>query len=346
MKNQQVIISMNASGRHRLMFTVLSITLTAFFSLSALLFFMIRFSSIPFFEDLRNIYIETAMTTMRHQYLATEIFSKSQIDSVMSKTLLSVQKEKIIDNVILPDIPETVTSSVYEEKLKKSRIDLIDVSGPGYKGKLLIVHNPSRVKLSASTKPGVIGERLGDIVKREEAIGGINASAFVDIDGVGLGDTPTGIVIKDGKVIYDPREKTNSIIGFNCKDQFVIGNYRNEELTGLNLRDAIEFSPFLIISGEKQIKDGNSGGGGIQPRTAIGQALDGKVLLLVIDGRQLHSLGANLKQVQDILFDYGAYNAASVDGGSSSSMWYNGELLTKPCGPSGERYLPNAFIIK
>lgn len=332
--------------RHRILFKVISIGCFTLLCVLTVLFLLIRYSNIPLFQSIRSIYIETAMTTMSHQYLATEIFSHNEIEEVMNSTLSSLQKNKIIDYVILPDTSETVSNAVYEEKIRKSQIEAIDISGTGYKGKLLIIHDPSRVKLAISSKFGEIGERLGDIVKRENAVGGINASGFIDVEGVGLGDTPTGIVIKNGKIIYDPKTEMNSIIGFNYKDQLVIGNYNNKELENLNLRDAIEFSPFLIINGEKQIGNGSTGGGGIQPRTAIAQTQDGKVLMLVIDGRQVHSLGATLKQVQDILYEYGAYNAASVDGGSSTSMWYKGEIQSKPCGPAGERLLPTAFIFK
>jgi exopolysaccharide biosynthesis protein len=89
-----------------------------------------------------------------------------------------------------------------------------------------------------------------------------------------------------------------------------------------------------------------NGGWGIQPRTAIGQTIDGKVLMLVIDGRQVGSIGATLKNVQDIMLEHGAYNAANLDGGSSTVMYYQGELLNKPCSIKGERLLPDAFVVK
>jgi exopolysaccharide biosynthesis protein len=93
------------------------------------------------------------------------------------------------------------------------------------------------------------------------------------------------------------------------------------------------------------IKSGN-GGWGLAPRTAIGQTKDGTVLLLVIDGRQLSSLGATLKDVQDIMLSYGAYNAANLDGGSSTTMVYNGKIINTPSSQYGPRYLPSAFIVK
>jgi hypothetical protein len=63
------------------------------------------------------------------------------------------------------------------------------------------------------------------------------------------------------------------------------------------------------------------------------------------DGRQVGSLGATLKNVQDILLDYGAYNAYNLDGGASSTMVYDSSVVNKPSDIMGERYVPCAFIV-
>jgi exopolysaccharide biosynthesis protein len=68
--------------------------------------------------------------------------------------------------------------------------------------------------------------------------------------------------------------------------------------------------------------------------------------MLAIDGRQVSSVGATLRDVQDIMLEYGAVNAANLDGGSSTTIFYNGKIMNSPCGPSGARYLPSAFIVK
>ena len=102
----------------------------------------------------------------------------------------------------------------------------------------------------------------------------------------------------------------------------------------------------MIVNGQNRIKEGN-GGYGLHPRTAIGQTLDGSILMLVIEGRQLHSIGATMKDCQDILSSYGAVNAAALDGGSSSIMYFDGKIQTKPSnGTTYGRYLPSAFIVK
>lgn len=111
------------------------------------------------------------------------------------------------------------------------------------------------------------------------------------------------------------------------------------------IESAVEFGPFIIVNGNNQIKNSNSGG--IHPRMAIGQKQDGTMLFVVIDGRQPgYSIGTNLLELQKIFEKYGAYNAANLDGGSSATMYYNGKVVNKTSTPMGERYLPNAFIVE
>ena len=72
----------------------------------------------------------------------------------------------------------------------------------------------------------------------------------------------------------------------------------------------------------------NGLGSGLNPRTAIGQCADGSVLMLVTDGRGKNGhLGASASDLIEIMEKYGAVNAANLDGGSSSCMYYNDEYL-------------------
>ena len=94
------------------------------------------------------------------------------------------------------------------------------------------------------------------------------------------------------------------------------------------------------------IKHGD-GGWGISPRSAIGQRKDGTALFLVVDGRQPgYSIGATLADMQNIMYKQGAYIAANLDGGSSTTLYYNGKVVNKPADLLGERMIPTSFIVK
>ena len=120
-----------------------------------------------------------------------------------------------------------------------------------------------------------------------------------------------------------------------------------EQAIEMGMRDCISISnsigPFLIINGEAQ--DVSGVGGGINPRTAIGQRADGSVILLVVDGRQANSLGATFADLLYIMQEYGAVNASTMDGGTSTQMYYDGEVINKPYSPTGPRQCPTAFLV-
>ena len=112
------------------------------------------------------------------------------------------------------------------------------------------------------------------------------------------------------------------------------------------MAEGVSFGPPLIMNGKKLITEGD-GGWGVAPRTAIGQRKDGAILFLVIDGRQPgYSLGATLLDVQNILYEQGAYIAANLDGGSSTTLYFNGKVVNKPADMLGERMIPTAFVVK
>lgn len=299
------------------------------------------------FHTMRDIWITTAMGTFTHQYLATAFFSEETIAEVMEDNTI-VEPEGTTNPSLVhiatpaPTIPGEPAPT--EEPLKT---ELIRIDQKGYKGYLIVIEDPSRVYLALAEKLGTVGQRLPALLEKDGALGGINASGFKDPEGHGLGGEPTGIVICNGELLYDDTSSyhmLHSVVGFNRDNILIVGKYTTEEVLQLNLRDAVEFSPILITNGITALPKGNSGG--INPRTAIGQRADGAVLLLVIDGRQVSSIGCSYSEAMTILEDHGAVNACALDGGSSSTLVYDQELKNNPCGPSGARLLPNSWAFK
>jgi exopolysaccharide biosynthesis protein len=320
-------------------FIIINIFIACSFS-----FYMVYYGP---FKNIRDMLVTTAMTTLRHQYIVKAFLSENTINEIMDKN-------KIDDNDKYSDESAIAVSSGNIDETEKDnsndqeaddKIEIKDISNGKFKAHMLIVSNPKRVVAASSNKLGKTGTKLSDMVKGYNAIGGINAGGFSDENGHGTGGTPTGFLIEGGKVLYGNPNERARLIGFNEDSVLVMGNYTLKEAKEKKIRDGVSFGPFLVINGEPTIKGGN-GGAGLQPRTAIGQRKDGTVLMLVIDGRRIDSVGATLKEVQDIMLEYGAYNAANLDGGSSTTMFYGGQLINKPSTPAGQRYLPSAFIIK
>lgn len=283
------------------------------------------------FTRIRDTFVTSAMTTMNHKYLAKIFLSDSEIEKILNENKVNAPTE---------DEDQSDITIKYEN----NNIELVNIETTRFKGYLLIVDNPKRVKIGTSQNLGERGETLGQIIKRYNAVAGINAGGFSNAM-TGTGGIPSGIIIENYKTKYIDDEKTFNIVGFNDKDILIVGQYTLSKIKKMNIRDAISFGPPLIVNGKPMIQKGD-GGWGIAPRTAIGQTQDGKVLLLTIDGRQKDSLGATLKDVQDVLLEYGAYNASNLDGGSSATMYNDGKLVNSPSDILGERAIPSAFIVE
>lgn len=289
------------------------------------------------FTNIRDMIVTTAMTTMSHQYFATFFLSDEKINEILAKN----RPTELAEEQNLGEIKIDSSNSTDDTE----GIELVDVSSSTFNGYLLIVKDPSRVKLVTAPRLGTVGATTSQIVEAYDAVGGINAGGFAD-DALGTGGKPSGIIIEDG-VLKTPDEAntSHSIVGFDNDNKMVVSYSMNyTKMKALNLRCAVSFGPIIIMNGQPTIRSGD-GGWGIQPRTVIGQRKDGAVLMLVIDGRQANSLGATLKNVQDILLQYDCYNAFNLDGGASSTMVYNKKLVNKPSDIMGERYVPTAFII-
>jgi hypothetical protein len=97
--------------------------------------------------------------------------------------------------------------------------------------------------------------------------------------------------------------------------------------------DVLGGTPVLLLDGVQQVQDFYCGDAFCdrQPRTAVGVTADGKMLLVVVDGRQPgYSVGMTLQELANLMQSLGAQNAINLDGGGSSTMWVNGMLANRP----------------
>ena len=311
------------------------------------------FGNIPFIVKWRNIWIETAMTTDQHKWLATWFFPDSLIDKVMEAQVdikeISVtdiygnQSSDVLgqENLVVGE-KDKFGNTVYANDLEEN-IVILEIKKSNFTGKLVLVDDPSRVFLGVTDYKGSRGEFICDYLEKENAVVGVNASGFVDKGGVSLGGEITGQCVSKGEY-WGTYSSLYTLVGFDENDRLVVGGI--EDWKEYNIRDGFQYRPTLILDGKKVVED--SAGWGLQPRTVIGQCQNGVVLMLVVDGRQVgYSIGATMEDCADILLQYGAVTAGACDGGSSSVIGYNGEVINKPSArnmPTG-RYLPSAWLV-
>jgi exopolysaccharide biosynthesis protein len=271
-------------------------------------------------------------------YTDEEIADIERRNAIADTTMIT---DTSMVSVILPEEGEETDTQMTEP------IEIIDVKGTTYNGKLMLVKDPSRLFVGVVPEFGDgNGMNVINLCKRYDAVAGINGGEFVD-GAVTSTAMPVGLVISQGKLLNGDLNTTYHVTGFNQENVLVIGNMTGQQALDLGIRDCVNINrsigPFLIINGEAQDVEGV--GGGLNPRTAIGQRADGVVLLLVVDGRQANSLGATFGDLIDIMSEYGAVNASAMDGGTSAQMCYEGEIINKPYSPFGARECPTGFLV-
>lgn len=307
-------------------------------------------------DGFRNFWITSAMTTMNHQYLATWLYSDETIQKVLANNQI-VEIDEVSDSDSIK-IRKYSAKTIYKNEYEKAVLTkdpgndlykVIPVSGTSYQGYLVAVYDPSRISVATTKYLGKYGESITTVAKRENAIIAMNAGGFYDPDWNSNGALPHGTVISNGKVVsdYEDARVGGGFICFTKENKLILGKMTKEEALAKGCRDAVEFGPYLIVNGKSSFIKGN-GGWGIAPRTAIGQRKDGTVLMLVINGRIPSSIGADLVDLTEIMENYGAYNAANLDGGSSSELVINQKIVNTPVagGVNGLRDMPTFWIVK
>lgn len=304
---------------------------------------------------------------------ATELFTTTFLETGQMKFIvscfLSEQRiQEIVNNNSMSEMTQEVNANLIQINNNDSNlkdIELVHVSGNTFQGKMLIIKDPSRVKLSTTYPWGEYGQELDQLVKKSNAIAGVNGGLYVSDSN--KGGKPLGLVVCNGEIQYNnPAGYAGlHLIGFDESNILRIIN-----LEGMNskqieqlvkdekIRDAVVFQEEssdknnhfvkLVVNGEARQLNGS--GSGANPRTVIGQRADGSVLLLVTDGRGASGhLGATASDLINVMMEYGAVNAANLDGGSSSSMYYNDkyEMTSVTLYYSNSSWrLPTAFVVE
>lgn len=304
------------------------------------IFFNIIFAAVlvPFilfwgpFESLKIVAVG-AVATSRHPQVVEAFLSQEEISRIMNSNNSQGfgSGQAIGRTAVVTD--------------KTAGITIEDIQGRSFKGKVMLIKDPKRVKLAVTKEIGVTGERVSDMVKDMGAIAGINAGGFYDPNGKGNGAFPDGVTMHEGKIVHNNvGNKAVNIVGFDKEGKLVLGKMTADELVEKKMQEVVTFEPNLIVNGKPAIV--GDGGWGIAPRTGIGQKADGTVIFVVIDGRQpTWSIGATLRDLMNVFEDYDAVNAVNLDGGSSSELVYDGKVMNKLWNIFGERYIPTAFVV-
>ena len=238
-----------------------------------------------------------------------------------------------------------------------------EYQGKTFNAHIMIVRDPSRVSLGLSyeyngsnatsfstSNPGV---RLNQVMANyPNVVAAVNGGAFNDdgTSGSEVGSVAAGVTLAGGRFISNSyrgflsSDFAPAFAGFNTENILIVAeNMTEQKASEWNIRDGCEFGPLLIVNSQVNQSIYSGYTGGYNPRTAIGQRADGAVIFVCADGRQAGSMGATFKDVTDIMIEYGAINAACMDGGSSSIMYYRD--TEGRYGAPGEVQMMNSYSV-
>ena len=304
-------------------------------------------------KSAQELFVTTILETGQLKFLANVFMSDEDIQEIVNKNSLKEMDSEVDGNLI--NVGGTSN---------KELIEIYKVSGNNYEGTMMVINDPSKISLATTYPWGEYGKELDKLVTESGAIAGINGGLYYS--DANKGGRPLGVTVSNGEIQDMSLGATGlHLIGFdneNILRIIDISNMNRSEIENLieteGIRDAVSFQEEasdannhfvkLIINGEK--RELNGMGSGANPRTAIGQREDGSVLFLVTDGRGKNGhLGATAADLIEVMDEYGAVNAANVDGGSSSTMYYNGEYLMTSVTfyySNSSWRLPTAFVVK
>lgn len=186
-----------------------------------------------------------------------------------------------------------------------------------------------------------------NITETTSAIAQDKAAVFA-INGDYYGFRDTGIVIRNGVAYRDKGARTGlAFYRDGTVEVYEETNTTADELVAGGVWNTLSFGPSLLENGavkagidsvEVDTNFGNHSIQGLHPRTAVGVIGPNQLVFVVVDGRSTgYSTGVTMSSLAQIMADLGALTAYNIDGGGSSTMYFNGALVNKPLGKNQER---------
>lgn len=172
--------------------------------------------------------------------------------------------------------------------------------------------------------------------------------AVLAINGDYYGFRSTGIVLRNGVVHRDEPARDALVLYTDGRVEVVDETTTSaQELLEDSAWNVLSFGPAVVVDAavpdgiedvEIDTNIGHHSIQGQQPRTAVGARENGDLVLMVVDGRaEGYSRGATLPELGQLLLDEGCVTGYNLDGGGSSTMLFDGELVNRPRGGTEER---------
>ncbi len=236
-----------------------------------------------------------------------------------------------------------------------SPVLIVDKNGARFEtfySNIYLGYNGNKLKINEMNRIG----KNNDIVLYNDIFGSTNRAEVKNTSIIVENNVITAVVedtkevnIKKGASVisfYGEKAKLPEKMGLKAGDKV---NIRMGPYLGYSYQ-AYECGSMLVKDGKSVVPERDKWAGTLSnrdPRTVIGIKSDGKILMLVSDGRQPgYSEGMTAKEMGEFLVKLGVKDAAMLDGGASSQMIVNGSLRNRPSYQGIERPVAGCFIVK
>ena len=222
------------------------------------------------------------------------------------------------------------TATAYEDDTKAIAIET-------YERNLTQIHVATvAIKGDASIKTALADETYGRNVKAKTSTTAQSVNAVLAVNGDYYGARDAGYVIRNGQLLRSDSQDANQedLVIYQDGSFEIIreGDITVQELLNKGAVQVLSFGPALIENSQVAVDSADEVGKAMasNPRTAIGIIDDKHYVLVVSDGRTNESKGLSLKELADFMKELKVTTAYNLDGGGSSTMYFNGQIINKP----------------
>ena len=226
--------------------------------------------------------------------------------------------------------PTVSTATAYEDDTKSISIET-------YERNNTQIHVATvKIKGNASIKTALADETYGRNVTAKTSTTAKSVNAVLAINGDYYGARDAGYVVRNGQLLRSESQNASQEDLVIYKDgSFGIikeGDITAQQLVDNGAMQVLSFGPALIENGQIAVDSSDEVGKAMasNPRTAIGIVDDSTYVFVVSDGRTSESQGLSLKQLAEFMKELNVTTAYNLDGGGSSSMYFNGQIINKP----------------
>lgn len=192
------------------------------------------------------------------------------------------------------------------------------------------------IKGDASIKTALADQTYGRNVKAKTSTTAQSVNAVLAVNGDYYGARDAGYVIRNGQLLRSDSQDANQedLVVYRDGSFEIIreGDITAHELLNKGAVQVLSFGPALIENSQVAVDSADEVGKAMasNPRTAIGIIDDKHYVLVVSDGRTDESKGLSLKELADFMKELKVTTAYNLDGGGSSTMYFNGQIINKP----------------